>query len=146
MLLPGICFTSASCVAIWIMNGVAWIFSAGSNQAGTSVVCTPQVIVPLGASACAGAHATMSINARTTSSVASRVTTISLSLEPQLFVRRRVRITADQAQPGLFHSGPDTGQDSRLPERREHRLLVGELLDAVQRRLAPLAVELGTLL
>src|SRR5439155_10204750 len=33
-----------------------------------------------------------------------------------------------------------------LPDRREHRLLVDELLDAMERRLAALLVELGTLL
>ena len=44
MLFPGIGFTRASCVAIWTMNGVPWMLSAGSNQVGTSVVCTAQVI------------------------------------------------------------------------------------------------------
>ena len=49
MLLPGIGFTSASWVAERTMNGVPWMVSAGSNQVGTSVVCTAQVICPSGA-------------------------------------------------------------------------------------------------
>jgi len=44
MLFPGIGFTSASCVAMRTMNGVPWMVSAGSNQDGTRVVCTAQVI------------------------------------------------------------------------------------------------------
>src|SRR5215831_15674811 len=128
------------------MNGVAWIFSAGSNQAGTRVVCTPQVIVPLGASALAGALATMTSSVRAANRVTSRITIVSLSLEPQLFVRRRVWIAADQAEPRLLNPGPHTGQDGRLPERRKHHLLMNQLLDAVQCHLAPFAVELGALL
>src|SRR4029453_12769126 len=131
LLLPGMGFTSASCSASCTMNGVCWMLSAGSSQAGTSVVCTPQVIVPLGASALAGAHATMTSSVRAANSVTSRITIVSLSLEPQLFVRRRIRIAADQAEPRLLPPGPDTGQDGRLPERRKHHLLVNQLLDAV---------------
>ena len=37
------------------MNGVCWMFSAGSNQVGTSVVCTAQVIWPSGAAFPGGA-------------------------------------------------------------------------------------------
>src|SRR5262245_21933144 len=44
MLLPGVGFTRASWVAERTMKGVPWIFSAGSNQLGTSDVCTAQVI------------------------------------------------------------------------------------------------------
>src|SRR5262245_10724795 len=145
MLLPGICFTSASYSASCTMNGVCWMLSAGSSQAGTSVVCTAQVIWPAGASACAGWHARAAISARA-NEVANRVTVVSLFLEPHILVRRRIRIAADQAEPGVLHPGPDAAQDGRLPERREHGLLVHELLDAVERRLAPLAIELPGLL
>src|SRR6266446_4949047 len=51
MLLPGIGLTSASWVAESTMNGVPWMVSAGSNQVGTSVVCTAHVIWPSGAAA-----------------------------------------------------------------------------------------------
>jgi hypothetical protein len=44
MLLPGMRFTIASCRAYSTMAGVAMIISAGSNQPGTSVVCTAHVI------------------------------------------------------------------------------------------------------
>src|SRR5262245_18317807 len=122
MLLPGIGFTSASCSASWTMNGVSWMFSAGSNQAGTSVMCTPQVICPLGVSARAGTHETPRISARVANSVASRVTVVSLSLEPYVLVRRGIRIAADEAEPGILHPRPEAAQDGRLPERRDHRL------------------------
>src|SRR5262245_40065692 len=141
MLLPGICFTSASYSASCTMNGVCWMLSAGSSQAGTSVVCTAQVIWPAGASACAGAHARAAISARA-NEVANRVTVVSLFLEPHVFVRGRIRIAGDQTEAGVLHPGPDAAQDARLPERREHRLLVHELLDAVERPLAPLAIQL----
>src|SRR6185312_6487307 len=47
---PGIGFTTASCRAYSIMNGVMIPgVSAGSNQVGASETCTPQVSLPCGA-------------------------------------------------------------------------------------------------
>ena len=74
MLFPGIGFTRASCVAIWIMNGVPWILSAGSSQAGTSVVCTAQVICPDGASAAPTAGGPRAQKAMTNSDASGALT------------------------------------------------------------------------
>src|SRR5262249_9049584 len=55
MLLPGMGFTRASWVADSTMKGVPWMFSAGSNQVGTSDVCTAHVIWPSGPAPTGGA-------------------------------------------------------------------------------------------
>src|SRR5499426_4697284 len=70
----------------------------------------------------------------------------SLRLELHVFVRAGERKASDEPEPRLFDARPEAAHRSELPDRGEHRLVVDELLDAVQRRLAPLAVELGRLL
>src|SRR5262249_31770124 len=70
----------------------------------------------------------------------------SLSLEPYVLVRSGERIAGDQPETRLLPSRPVAAHQAHLHDRRDHRLLVHELLDTVQRRLAPLLVELGALL
>src|SRR2546422_1848842 len=103
MLLPGIGFTRASCVASWTMNGVCWMFSAGSNQAGTRVVCTAHVIWPSGAAA-PGATPTAEITR--TRTAAKRPWTGLTMARPFLFrfqlhvlVRRGERIARNDPDP-----------------------------------------------
>src|SRR5437667_320171 len=52
----------------------------------------------------------------------------------------------DEAEPRLGDARPHTDQERRLEERQVHRLLVHELLDLVQDRLALLSVQLAGLL
>src|SRR2546430_12646955 len=64
-MLPGIGFTSASCSAYMIMNGViSAAVSAGSSQRVASVTWTPHVIVPAGWAAAGAASRSSSDRAR----------------------------------------------------------------------------------
>src|SRR5438552_9921962 len=67
----------------------------------------------------------------------------SPSLQLQVLVRRDVGMSRDRRQLG--QPWPDAGQERRLHDRREHRLLVHQLLDLVQHALAPPPVHLGRL-
>src|SRR5262245_64252666 len=69
-----------------------------------------------------------------------------LSLELQVLVRRRVGVHRDQAKPGLGDARPDAVQPTQLPDGRVHDLVVHELLDLDEDRLALLPVQLGGLL
>src|SRR5207244_584059 len=75
-----------------------------------------------------------------------RVWCVLLSLEPHVLVRRRERVAGDQPEPRLLDPRSVAAHQSDLPDGRDHRLVVDELLDLVQRGLAPLLVELGGLL
>src|SRR4029434_2054908 len=70
----------------------------------------------------------------------------SLPFEFHILVRRRVDVASDESDPRLLHPGPHAIQGGVLPDRRDHHLLVQELLDAVQDRLALLRIELACLL
>src|SRR5215467_12582509 len=70
---------------------------------------------------------------------------MSVGLELDVFVRPRVRETGDQAESGFLHARPVAVDERELPDRNRHHLLVHELLDLEQQRLALLAVELGGL-
>src|SRR5215471_1323510 len=70
----------------------------------------------------------------------------SARLELDVLVGSRERPTGDEAEPRLGHPRALRMNEAELPDRRVHHLVVHELLDAMQRRLAPLAVELGRLL
>src|SRR5215472_4156930 len=70
----------------------------------------------------------------------------SARLELDVLVGSRERPTGDEAEPRFGHSRALRMDEAELPDRRIHRLVVHELLDAMQRRLAPLAVELACLL
>src|SRR5207247_9298385 len=56
------------------------------------------------------------------------------------------RVPGDQPVPRALPLRPVAAHQADLGDGRGHRLLVDELLDAVQCRLAPLLVELGALL
>src|SRR5256886_3849227 len=70
----------------------------------------------------------------------------SLRLELHVLVRRRIGVAGDQPQTRLLHPGPVAVDERELPDRDEHRLLVHDLLDLVQQRLALLAIQLGSLI
>src|SRR5438105_13773005 len=71
---------------------------------------------------------------------------ILLSLESHVLVRGGERVAGNQPETRLLHSRPVAAHQADLNDGRDHRLVVDQLLDAVQRRLAPLLVELGALL
>src|SRR5947208_16817429 len=71
---------------------------------------------------------------------------LSLRLELHVFIRTGERKAGDEPEPRLLHPRSEAAHRRELPDRREHRLLVDELLDAMQRCLAALAIELGRLL
>src|SRR5439155_911722 len=60
------------------------------------------------------------------------------ALEPQVLVRRGVRVPRDEREAGLRHARPVAVEEGQLPDGREHRLVVDELLDAMEGRLPPL--------
>src|SRR5262249_42001168 len=70
----------------------------------------------------------------------------SLRLELQVLVGRRVGVHRDQTEPGLGHARADAVQPPKLPDWRVHDLLVDELLDLVEDRLALLPVQFRGLL
>src|SRR5688572_27957210 len=48
-------------------------------------------------------------------------------------------------EPRLLHARPHAAHGGELPARREHHLVLSELLDLLEHRLAPLAVHLDRL-
>src|SRR5262245_64546030 len=68
----------------------------------------------------------------------------STRLQFQILVRRQVRVSGDRRLLGQPRA--DTNQQGRFDDRREHRLIVHDLLDSVQHRLATLLVHLGRLI
>src|SRR3989442_3216316 len=141
---PGIGFTSASCRAYRIMNGVPIPgVSAGSNQVGASEMCTAHVICPSGPAA-AGNGASVSTARRSTAATGAGL--MSFALQLHVFVGCRERVAGDEADAGLVDTRAHAVQPGVQPDGRDHRLVVNELLDPVQHRLAPLGVELGGLL
>src|SRR5438132_380765 len=72
---PGIGFTSASCSAYKTIHGVMIPgVSAGSNQVGASVVCTPQVNCPCGPDAAANSSVPATIPKAASAKRSRRVT------------------------------------------------------------------------
>src|SRR5712691_4581883 len=69
-----------------------------------------------------------------------------LARQRHVLVRRRVAVARDQAKPGLAHPRAGAVDEGLSPNRRVDCPLVHELLDLVQRRCAPRAVELARLL
>src|SRR5262245_31655681 len=74
------------------------------------------------------------------------MTVLSLRLELHVFVGPRERKAGDEPEARLRDPRTKAAHGGELPDRSEHRLVVHELLDAVQGRLAALAVELRRLL
>src|SRR5205807_3829720 len=64
----------------------------------------------------------------------------SLSFEPELLVWRRRRHVGDEPNRRLRDAGPERADAGLLPQWRVHDLLVNELLDPVEDRLALAAV------
>src|SRR5438876_2004971 len=63
-----------------------------------------------------------------------------------ILVRGRVGVARNQPKAGLGHAGAVSVEEAQLPDRREHDLVVHELLELVEDRLAALGVQLGRLL
>src|ERR1700736_4652292 len=63
----------------------------------------------------------------------------------EVLVGRRIGVPLDQAEPRFLDPRTDAVEEAQLPQRREHRALVHELLHLVQRRFAPTVIELGGL-
>src|SRR5262245_23974046 len=129
--------------------------SAGSNHVGASETCTAHVIWPAGAPGAAAVDRAPPTRIRTTVTTIARRRTIrmagslpvaSAALQLHVFVRRRERVAGDETDAGLLHPGSGPVQSRVQPDRRDHRLVVDELLDPVQRRLPPLGVDLVRLL
>src|SRR5258705_3741399 len=70
----------------------------------------------------------------------------SPALELYVLIRRREGVARDEPDPRLFDSWPQATEPGVQPDRRDHGLVVDELLDAVQGGLAPLRVEIARLL
>src|SRR5262245_46160879 len=70
----------------------------------------------------------------------------SLRLQLHVLVGRRECPARDEPESGFRHPGPLCMDEAELPERREDRLLVHELLDAMKGRLAALSIQLDRLL
>src|SRR2546426_12274211 len=85
---------------------------------------------------------------------AVRITTVQvtrsrprrLRRQLQVLVRGRVGMARDQPKTGLGHAGAMPVEEAQLPDRREHDLVVHELLELEEDRLAALGVQLDRLL
>src|SRR6266404_1688539 len=67
-------------------------------------------------------------------------------LQLEVFVGRGIRVVGNEGETRFRHPRAVPVDERQLPDRRDHGLLVDELLDAVQDRLPPLPVELARLL
>src|SRR5213594_781175 len=101
---------------------------------------------------CRNANPPMTISTESqmapTRRIVSFMTVVAFSprLEPQVLVRRGVGVVGDERQARLLHAWPVAIDEGELPDRRDHRLLVHELLNPVEGRLALLPVHLARLL
>src|SRR6266705_1817964 len=120
--------------------------TAGSTSAtrGSSTPRSPATSSWSRASTRSGSGAAGSARADCFRSLGSRFRTASF--ESQVLVRGRPRIVGDEPEPRLGDARTVPLQESELPDRQVHGLLVDQLLDAMQDRLALLAVELDRLL
>src|SRR5262245_11202490 len=64
----------------------------------------------------------------------------SLAFQLHVLVGSREPPGFEETEPGCFHARPDAVEESEVPDRREHRSLVDELLDPVEDRLALRAI------
>src|SRR5215470_15374597 len=121
--------------------------SAGSSQVGASVVCTPQVSCPCGSPARAAPTPNISASARTTKGrrryLMSRL--CSLTRQREVLVGTRIGVAGNEPEPRFLDPRADAAEERLLPYRRVNRALVHELLNLVQRRLAPCVIEFGRL-
>src|SRR5882672_2547135 len=63
-------------------------------------------------------------------------------LQLHVLVRRREPVARHEPDPGFLHPRPHAVQEGEIPDRREHRALVDELLDAMKHGLALGAIQL----
>src|ERR1051326_1662188 len=123
--------------------------SAGSNQVGASVVCTPQVSCPCGSPARAAPAPKISASARTTNICRRRCLMARLcspARQREILVGTRIGVAGNEPEPRFLDPRADTAEERLLPQGRVDRPLVHELLNLVQRRRAPCRVEFGRLL
>src|SRR3989454_842046 len=129
--------------------------SPGSSQRGASVTWKAYVTWPSGPAASAvlpGAPGAQ-IAKSTTTAATNRVNNLTMNLlggssrlEPNVLVRRRVRVVGDQGEGRLVNLRPHTPNESVFPDPGEHDAIVEDPLDLMEQRLALLAVELSRLL
>src|SRR5206468_9477534 len=142
----GIGFTSASWIAYRTLNGVmADSVSPGSSQRGASVTWKAYVTWPWGPAASAVLTGTPSAQIAESSTAAATDRARNLTcgllggssqLEPNVLVRRRVRVVGDQGEGRLVNLRPDTPNESVFPDRSEHDAIVEDPLDLMEQRLA----------
>src|SRR5262249_21108198 len=89
--------------------------------------------------------ATMSEAARSARTCLMVGPPFSPGLQLHVFVGRRERPAGDEPEARLRDPGTGRVDETELPDRRVDGLVVHELLDPVEHRLAPLAVELAGL-
>src|SRR3989449_10580099 len=74
--------------------------------------------------------------------VALLVSPASLAFQLHVLVRRGEDVADDESDPRFLHPRSQAVHAGVQPDRRDHHLVVDELLDPVQDRLAPLRVQL----
>src|SRR5256712_2723646 len=129
--------------------------SPGSSQRGASVTWKAYVTRPSGPAAAAVLTGTPSAQIAKSSTAAATGRARNLTfgllggssrLEPNVLVRRRVRVVGDQGEGRLVNLRPYTPNESVFPDRSEHDAIVEDPLDLMEQRLALLAIELSRLL
>src|SRR5262249_19199750 len=134
--------------------------SAGSNHVGAIEMWAPQIISPAGASAGAAARGVgPRIKSARTNSDAKRPRTclmeascpvvrwvLLFSFQSDVLIGRGECPARDETEPRFGHTGAMRVDEAELPDGSVHGLLEHELLDAMQGRLAALAIELAGLL
>src|SRR5690242_9877647 len=101
--------------------------SAGSNQVGASVVCTPQVSCPCGSPARAAPAPTISASARITKMwrrrcLMSRL--CSLARQGEVLVGARIGVAGNEPEPGFLDPPTDAVEEGLLPQGRVDHPLV----------------------
>src|ERR1043166_5923175 len=114
--------------------------SAGSNQVGASVVCTPQMSCPCGSTARAAPAPNISASARTAKMWRRRCLMsrrCSLPRQGEVLVGARIGVGGNEPEPRFLDPRADAAEERLLPQGRVDRPLMHELLNLVQRRRAP---------
>src|SRR5947209_19593689 len=118
--------------------------SAGSNQVGASEKCVPQANCPSVAAAIVGSGAPPPARPRAPAANTSRrdsrigepmrfprtaYTLDGLPLDRNVLVGTGIGESRDQAEAGFADLRPVAVDEGQLPDRRDHGLLVHQLLD-----------------
>src|SRR5438128_1831894 len=120
--------------------------SAGSKKVGAREKWTAHVIWPSGAAADGAAPVAEMRKIRTATRRTRAVLIGSMSLQLHVFVRCGKRPAGNEPETRLGHARALRVDEAELPDRRVDHLLVDELLDPMEDRLASLPVELAGLL